>query len=192
MSYEPIRMGDQFEAPEGFGSIPKVVTVYFLVNAPSEGVARLVHFEDMEAKLMGTANPKKQKPPPAVVLHLMTSQKFECALDSKKLVVVKSPLKLPPWRAALGDRDVIASTRNLKKQSEGKSVTHENRVEKKLKHMAPILQSLRGFLVSSDPIARANEVARLAVPPQNQARFRADLFLFLAFNRNRNAISYRI
>lgn len=192
MSEQSIRMGAQFESPEGIGTIPKGITVYFLVNAPSEGIARLVHFEEVEAKLMGIEKPKKQKPPPVVVLHKMLSAKFEHAIEHGDLVASKNPTILPPWRAALGDRDVVASAKTSKNEEGQESVTHETRLANKLEHMAPILESIREFLTSSDPIARANEVARSATPAQNQARFRADLFLYLAFNRNPNAIAYRI
>lgn len=192
MVEQHVRMGTQFEAPDGIGTIPKGVTVHFLINAPSEGIARLVQFEEVEARLMGREHPKKQKPPPVVVLHTMPSAKFEHAIEHGLLIASKDPLKLPLWRAALGDRDVVACGKAQKEAEHEKVVTHETRLAAKLKHMAPILEAMRDFLVSRDPIAEANEVARLAKPPQNQARFRADLFLYLAFNLNPNAIAYRI
>ena len=176
-------------APEGLGTIPKDERLFFLVN---DGIARLVRFEEQPAKVIGKAHKRKEKPPPKVFLHWMTSEKFEQALESRTLEIFEEQIKLPPWRAALQDRDVVAHDRA--RSSKGKTVkfSHEAALNKKLAAMSPITENLREFLLSEDPAGYVKALARSATPAINEGRFLADVFLYLAFGLNKNAIAYRI
>jgi hypothetical protein len=187
MSRPAVRLGTQLFAPEGLGTIPKDERLFFLVN---KGVARFVRFEEQPAKVIGKAHKRKEKPPPKVFLHWMKSESFEQALETGLLQLCEEQIKLPPWRAGLKDRDVIAHDRQRDKEKV--KFSHEAAVNKKLLAMAPITDSWQEFLFCEDPIRYAKSVARSAKPARNEGRFLADVFLYLAFGLNKNAIAYRI
>lgn len=187
MGRPAVRIGTQLFAPEGLGTIPKGERLFFLVN---NRIARLVQFEEQPAKVIGKKHKRKEKPPPKVILHWMTSQRFDQALEAGLLEVCEDQIKLPPWRAGLKDRDVVAHDRERPKEKVKSS--HEATLNRKLSAMAPITDNLMQFLLCEDPVRYAKQVARSASPALNEGRFVADVFLYIAFGQNRNAIAYRI
>ncbi len=181
-----ILLGTQLEAPEGFEQLEKGATYHFLVNA---GKVRLLQLIEQPVKLQGRERPKQCRPPDEVVILELGSSKFEWALDHGVIRKCEKQAALPSRCKGLENVEVEARERTRYKK---KKASHASRVEKILGHMEPLLADLKGVLTSDDPIAMVNEVARMCKPQQNEQRFRATFFTYIAFNQNRNTLAYQI
>lgn len=187
---KPISLGTQLIAPDGFEQMRKDVIYVFLVSSAQIGSARLVHFHEQPQKLMGKGSKAKlQRPPPSVELIGVKRDRFEWAVNHGLIDHAEIQTDLPGRQAALG----TVTVESLEEERYKKKVKpHKDRIDRLINHMEPIVSDIRAFLLADDPIAFVNNVARTCLPEQNEARFRASVFLYIAYKQNRNVLAYQV
>lgn len=185
MTAAAIALGTQLEAPQGFEQLEANQRYFFLVSTRK---VKLVAFVEQPAKKTGKKRVKASKPPPEVILVSIDRGRFESAVENDLIVPSSVQFEVPSWRQGSGKVDTDSPT--LKRYKKCK-VSHRARTDAMVAHMQPLLDRLKDVLSDDDPISLVNQHALSCSPKQNQARFRAAFFLFVAFRQNRNAISYQ-
>jgi hypothetical protein len=185
MSKTSIALGTQLEAPDGFEHLEAGQRYFFLISA---AYVKLVAFVEQPAKKTGKKRSKSCKPPPEVMLISIARAKFEYAVENELIVQCDKQLALPSW--CEGAELVDTNSPALKRYKKAK-IPHSKRTDALVAQMKPLLDRLKDVLSGDDPIKFVNQHAESCTPKQNQSRFRAAFFIFIAFRQNRNAISYQ-
>ena len=147
--------GARVTAPDGFEQFQKGVNWHFIGNATKSHRALLVCFE------------WSGKGQPTSYIHVMDRQKFEAALDAKKLVV-SDGIELPPW---LMSREGV-NFATIETDRAGRKRTYRDIVEARYKYIKPALDNLEEILSARDVAAAINSWAKRSSPRQNETRFR--------------------
>lgn len=180
-----IQQGSQLEVTSALQTLRRGSRYHFLIN--KDGLVRLAELIEQPDKSYGKGAKKQYRPPDEVVIHRLEAREFEWAIESKLIQTCELQKELPDRCKGLeGDTEQREEVRYKKKKQ-----VHSKRVEKLLIHMQPLLANLDEVLLSDDPIAVVNERARMCKPEQNEKRFRAAFFNYIAWNRNRNVIAYQ-
>jgi hypothetical protein len=183
-----IRLGTQLEAPEGLGPLCKDITYYFLWSDAPREVVHLVHFVDrafVQQDLPAPTPRETELPYPVRVT--IRRQLFEDGVRDRAIVQSELQRQLPPW---LEGQPTDVTALDQKRKRKGKS-THSDRVDRIAARLEPLARQYRSILAATYPERELNRFARSSTPKQNETRFRAQYFIYLAFGFNRSALAYR-
>ena len=162
---------DQFIAPEGFLTMQKGDVHHRLRTDTTRGrVLFAVFMKERRARIV-------------VVDH----QQLTAALG-RDVIPAPEPERLPPWLRSLGSIDDVHMLIDEAAQTEGPQGTPSNAarvVDARLCYIQPALDDLRAILSADDPNVVLNSHARRCDPPQNESRFRAWVYVYVAFGYSR-------
>lgn len=162
-----MRVGTQIVAPEGWANMPKDVVFHFICSDSRSKRVSLAHF-----------TVKKNLSDPKVRILTMERQKFEEGASSDKIVPLEQQSLLPPWLAPLAEID-LSQIDQLRYS--GAKIPHQERVENRYLHIAPVLKDLRTIFSAEDPEAEINRRALACRPPQHESRFRLWFVTYVCF-----------
>lgn len=160
--------GARVIAPDGFGSLSKGVTYYFLANDPSHNRARLVEF-----------NEDGKEPRPIIIT--LTSTQFEEALETGELQEIDSGDNYPPWLKLIEGIAIphLEGCRVSTKES------YDQKVNRRFLAIADLVLRAREIITSDNPDAIINAHAKEFQPKQNAARLRLWFYAYITFGRNK-------
>lgn len=160
--------GAQLIAPEGYLSLSKGITYYFLLNDPAHNRARLVEFNHQGRKIKSS-------------LVTMTTFEFEEGLEAGLIEEVRSADIYPPWLEPIKGVEVsyLENCRRSDKE------TYDQKVNRRFLKIAGLISRMPEILASDDPDAIINADAKAQSPKQNPARLRLWFYTYITFGRNK-------
>lgn len=183
-----IRCGTALNSPEGFECLVKSVEYYFLCShTPSDRVF-LVEFIVHPPKLKKYAEGKfkSEQPQPMAILHAMRRSRFEWAVREGLIQVAVEQRELPKWLEGIKEKSTTASVASERE----KALSHQSRIDRRLKILAPLISEWESVLKERDPTRALHRLVKQHAPAQNMSRVRSWLLAYLTFNNNRLALHY--
>lgn len=180
-----MHLGEQLHAPYGFEGLAAGLAYHFLFSHQVRNRVLLVTFGAPLIEL-----PTAQTAPVQVksTLVILGRDRFEEAIRSELIRSCPHQRELPHW---LGDVTVAKLLSHDKKGNQ-RQRSHAQRIDALLAHLWPALRSLEEILSADNPDAVLNRLARACSPAQNEKRFRAAFFAYIAFRREGLALHYPI
>lgn len=160
--------GAQLIAPEGYLSLSKGITYYFLLNDPAHNRARLVEFNHQGRKIKSS-------------LVTMTTFEFEEGLEAGLIEEVRSADIYPPWLEPIKGVEVS----HLENCRRSDKETYDQKVNRRFLKIAGLISRMPEILASDDPDAIINADAKAQSPKQNPARLRLWFYTYITFGRNK-------
>lgn len=163
--------GARLIAPDGYLSLSRGTTYYFLMNDSGHNRARLVEFGERGRKV-------------TVSLVTLTTFEFEEGLEAGLIEETGSVDKYPPWLEPIQSVDVsyLESRRKSKKE------TYDEKVNRRFLAIADLVRHLPEILASDSPDAIINAHAKSQAIQQNAARLRLWFFTYITFGHNKWAL----
>ena len=165
---------DQFIAPEGFRTIRAGVVHHRLRTDPRAGRVLFVVFTDeVRARLV-------------IVEHGPLIEAL-----GKAVIPAPQPQLVPPWLAFLRSPDQIAARIAEAVSAEGPVRNPNNParlVESRFCHLQSALDDIGEIFSADSPSHALNTYARRCDPPQNESRFRAMFYAYVAFGYSDTAL----
>lgn len=160
--------GAQLIAPEGYLSLSKGITYYFLLNDPAHNRARLVEFNHQGRQIKSS-------------LVTMTTFEFEEGLEAGLIEEVRSVDIYPPWLEPIKGVEVS----HLENCRRSDKETYDQKVNRRFLKIADLVSRMPEILASDDPDAIINADAKAQSPKQNPARLRLWFYTYITFGRNK-------
>lgn len=165
---------NQFVAPEGFLTMRKGEVHHKLrLDAARQRVLFVVFAAEQRARLV-------------VVDYARLMDEL-----NKAVIPATEPEPVPPWLQSLGSLDQVHLLIDRAVQREGPERTPTNAariVEARLSYIQAAVDDLSAVLGHSDPNFALNIHARRCDPPQNESRFRAWVYAYVAFGYSQAAL----
>jgi len=161
--------GNQFRAPNGYGSMVATETYYLMRSDPNSGECLFCWFS-------------RRKSEWRVYLMSLTRVEFEAALTSIPPLIVPSvnPKKLPPW---LSDMDGT-NFDELEMERQSAKRTYRDQVNDRYQHISLMVANSDLVLLSENPMKVLSKHALQCSPPQNPHRVQLWFFTYLVHGRN--------
>jgi len=167
-------IGEQLVAPEGCGPLFRGRVYHYLGRFGKRSRVALVAFDTS---------------PPAAHLQSMENGSFEKALNSGAIVRAAEQAKLPPWLPASADGDLSTLDAAYPPARRARlKQTNEERLNKRLDCIRPLVTGVRKLLGSDDPRQEVGRFARQCMPELNESRTWLWFCTYLAFGRNKWAL----
>ncbi|KJK06762.1 hypothetical protein [Pseudomonas tussilaginis] len=167
--------GAQLIAPEGYLSLSKGTTYYFLVNDAGHNRARLIEF-DYQGQQITTS------------LVTLTTFEFEEGLEAGLIEETRSIEKYPPWLGPIQGVDVS----HLENRRRSDKETYDQKVNRRFLAIADLVLRLPEILASDNPDAIINAYAKAQTSKQNAARLRLWFYTYITFGRNKWSLMPRL
>ncbi len=186
-----IGIGTCMRAPKGYGVLSKKNDYYLLKSSPSGCL--LVNFierpprEILKKTPTGSRRVNVTRLPLPRVTYL-SREDFERACSRGMLTIATEQHQLPPWLRGLGDRNTSMEPTSSRKPKR----SHNERIDRILALLLPLVKEADAILASKDPDSHINAYARSCVPKQNETRLRVAFYTYLLFGRSRKVLHYAI
>lgn len=163
--------GSRIIAPEGFLSLSKGVTYYFLSSNGNRNRVRLVMFSD-DGKELST--------------HLITLSRieFEDALENGWVLEDGPGEKFPPWLAPIEG----VSVTHLEGRRQSVKESYDQKVNRRFVAISDLVARRDEILAGDNPDALINVHAKGQRPQQNAARVRLWFYTYITFGHNKWAL----
>lgn len=163
--------GSRIIAPEGFLSLSKGVTYYFLSSNGNRNRVRLVMFSD-DGKELST--------------HLITLSRieFEDALENGWVLEDGPGEKSPPWLAPIEG----VSVTHLEGRRQSVKESYDQKVNRRFVAISDLVARRDEILAGDNPDALINVHAKGQRPQQNAARVRLWFYTYITFGHNKWAL----
>lgn len=163
--------GSRIIAPEGFLSLSKGVTYYFLSSNGNRNRVRLVMFSD-DGKELST--------------HLITLSRieFEDALENGWVLEDGPGEKFPPWLAPIEG----VSVTHLEGRRQSVKESYDQKVNRRFVAISDLVARRDEILAGDNPDAFINVHAKGQRPQQNAARVRLWFYTYITFGHNKWAL----
>jgi hypothetical protein len=122
------------------------------------------------------------------VLHRLSRHRFEQGVEEGWIVACEMQQELPPWFNGLS----ISDLRSYAEPRPGRKKSHDERIEKTLAQIWPLVQNLEQVLAAESPDAVINAHALACRPVQNAARLRTAFYAYICFGCSRWALHYAV
>lgn len=165
-----MQIGTQITAPEGWANLPQEVVFHFLCSDATNGRVLLALFSTRDDLSGAKAS-----------IVVVNRQKFEEGAALDKIVPLEHQSLLPPWLEPRKGTDLSQIDRT---RSAGAKITHQERVENRLLHIAAAVNDLKAIFCAEYPEVEISRRARSCQPPQNESRFRLWLITYVCFGRD--------
>ncbi|WP_139794236.1 hypothetical protein [Chromobacterium violaceum] len=203
-----MQIGTQLCAPEGFDVLRKGVVYHLLRSDPMRQRVLLVEFRRRPAKpeikarggardssssapespastcAMATGSPDAFKP----VLHYLSRYRFEQGLDDGLIIPCALQDELPPWFSGMS----VNELRPYTLLRAGRKKSHDERIDRALQHLWPLVKNLDQVLGAESPDGVINAHARACRPIQNETRLRTAFYAYVCFGFSRWALHYAV
>ena len=201
-----MQTGTQLCAPDGYDMLAKDAVYHLLRSDPVKQRVLLVEFRPKPAKLKLPAANKSQKRLSETtgnaanaaapvgdayaafkpILHFLSRQRFENALDEGLIQPCENQEELPPWFSGSSVEELrcYAEPRSTRKKS------HADRIDRTLLHLWPLVENLDQILAADVPDALINAHARACRPVQHETRLRTSFYAYVCFGFSRWALHY--
>ncbi|MDC7714418.1 hypothetical protein PQU96_09790 [Vogesella sp. LYT5W] len=200
--------GTQLCAPEGFDVLRKGVVYHLLRSDAVRERVLLLEFrskpirrkaktrvKDVGSSSGGaeasasmtsveTGSPDAFRP----VLHYLSRHRFEQGLSDGLIGPCESQEELPPWFTGLS----INELSHYAQPRPGRKKSHEERIDRILLHLWPLVQNLDQVLAAESPDAVINAHARACRPIQNETRLRTAFYAYICYGFSRWALHYAV
>lgn len=197
-----MNVGTQIIAPVGYEMLARGVTYYFLRSDEQKHRVLILEFRLKQASVprrekkdnSGQDVKVSKKPEPSgaerysVILHYFSRSRFEQALEEALIVVRDVQDPLPPWLNGISPADL----RTYEQHRATRKYSHEERIDRMLTHIWPLVQQVNEVLGSTSPEVMINSHARACDPPQNETRLRRAFLAYICFGRQRLALHYAV
>jgi hypothetical protein len=183
-----ISIGAQLIAPSGFMQLETEITYYFFRSLQIHGrkaLTYLIYFDENKSRTQKNLQNKNNHFSIKPRLITTLREDFERGIDLQKIVKKETQSHLPYWLSGMEDRHPSSG-------SNANKISHEERIDQKLKIIGPLLERLDELLKSPNIERQINQYARSCKPAQNETRVRLWFFTYLLFNQNRYALHYSI
>ena len=183
-----ISIGSQLIAPSGFMQLESEITYYFFRSLQIQGlkaITYLIYFDENKSRTQKNSQNKNNHFSIKPRLIRLLREDFERGIDLQKIVKKETQSHLPYWLKGVEDRRRSSG-------SNANKISHEDRIDQKLKIIGPLLERLDELLKSPNIEQQINQYARSCEPAQNETRVRLWFFTYLLFNQNRYALHYSI
>ncbi|WP_287881868.1 hypothetical protein [Aquitalea sp.] len=199
-----MQTGTQLCAPEGFDVLCKDVVYHLLRSDPVRQRVLLLEFRRKsikhKAKTQGPSSSSNEKLGSAAamasgspdafrpVMHYLSRHRFEQGLDDGLIVSCELQDELPPWFSGMS----VDELRPYALSRLGRKKSHEDRIDRTLKHLWPLVQNLDQVLAAESPDTVINTHARACRPIQNETRLRIAFYAYVCFGFSRWALHYAV
>lgn len=203
-----MQTGTQLHAPEGFDMLRKETVYHLLRSDPQRQRVLLVEFRQKPAKRKTASQPKKQNrqtvtagEPDEVttirrdasagftpVLHFLSRHRFEQGLDDGLILPCARQEELPLWFSGMS----IDELRGYAEPRKGRKRSHEERIDRVLFHLWPLVKNIDNILTAEAPDAVINAHARACQPIQHETRLRMAFYVYVCFGFCRWALHYAV
>lgn len=203
-----MQTGTQLCAPEGFDVLRKGVVYHLLRSDAVRERVLLLEFRSKPTGCKGktqvqdagsssgraeasasitsveTGSPDAFRP----VLHYLSRHRFEQGLSDGLIAPCESQEELPPWFTGLS----INELRHYAQPRAGRKKSHEERIDRILLHLWPLVNNLDQVLAAESPDAVINVHARACCPVQHETRLRTAFYAYVCFGFSRWALHYAV
>lgn len=203
-----MQTGTQLHAPEGFDMLRKETVYHLLRSDPQRQRVLLVEFRPKPAKRKPASQSKKliqhigNATEPAQVatiridasagfvpvLHFLSRHRFEQGLDEGLILPCTQQEELPLWFSGMS----INELRRYAEPRQGRKRSHEERIDRVLLHLWPLVKNIDHILTAEAPDALINAHARACKPVQNETRLRMAFYAYVCFGFSRWALHYAV
>ena len=203
-----MQTGTQLQAPEGFEVLRKNTVYYFLRSDSKRRRVLLVEFRHFTSRRKALSKAKLAVPGVATldgnadapfcttpesgtfkpILCFLARHRFEEALETKQISSCETQEELPPWFIGLRIEDLHYYSLPRK----GRKIGHDERIDKLLVHLWPLVQNLDQVLAAEFPDVLINAHARACKPAQNETRLRTAFYAYVCFGFCRWALHYKV
>ncbi len=187
-----MQIGAQLFAPDGFETLTKDAVYHLLRSDAARERVMLVEFRKISTSTKAKVKTASRKRGAAFgfrpVLHFLPRCRFESGLDEGLIVLCEEQHELPPWFSGIS----VDELRQYAAPRKNRKTTHEERIDRTLAHLWPLVQNLEQVLAAELPDALMNAHARMCNPKQNETRLRTAFYAYICFGFNRWALHYTV